>query len=136
VLSLLSPELDEADDALFGPQPTPTNELPDPRQWGRRVAQLLVEVLEGLRPQVQVVRWTNDAVYRQVRRRARPLATGSRRSRTPVQRPVVGSVRVCEPADGVAEVAVVVHRRHRVHALALRLEGRDRRWVVTVLQCD
>ena len=52
-----------------------------------------------------------------------------------VERPVVGGVRVSEPDDSVAEVAAVVHSRHRVQAIALRLEGRDGRWVVTVLQC-
>ena len=63
------------------------------------------------------------------------LHMSSAAGRPVVERPVVGGVRVSEPDDGVAEVAAVVHRRHRVQAIALRLEGRDGRWVVTVLQC-
>jgi hypothetical protein len=138
VLALLTDQDDE-DELLFGPQPTPTHELPDPTRWGRQVTQLIVEVIAGYRPAVQLVRWTSDQVYRQVRQRGRTLPAGSDRRRAAgrpgVERPVVGGVRVSEPDDGVAEVAAVVHRRHRVQAVALRMEGRDGRWVVTVLQC-
>jgi len=139
VLALVT-EQDDEDEILFGPQPTPTHELPDPTRWGRQVTQLIVEVLAGHRPAAQLVRWTSEHVYRQVRERRRTLAAGPDRmrsatSRALTERPVVRGVRVSEPDDGVAEVAAVVHRRHRVQAVALRLEGRDGRWVVTVLQC-
>jgi hypothetical protein len=137
VLALLT-DVDDEDELLFGPQPTPTRELPDPTRWGRQVTQLIVEVMAGHRPAAQLVRWTSEQVYRQVREHGRTLPTGPDRTRTGralTERPVVGGVRVSEPDDGVAEVAAVVHRRHRVQAVALRLEGRDGRWVVTVLQC-
>jgi hypothetical protein len=60
----------------------------------------------------------------------------------------VRSVRVCEPADGVAEVSAVVvgleavaatkgrtgaAGRRRCRAVALRLEGVDGRWMMTAL---
>jgi hypothetical protein len=127
---------DADDDELWGRQPTPSHDLPDPAQWGRTITQVLVEVLAGHRPSAQLLRWTTEQVYREVRNRALPLPSGRDRSRSlgPAHRPRVGSVRVSEPRDGVAEVAAVVHRRHRVQAMALRLEGRDGRWVVTVLQ--
>jgi Family of unknown function (DUF6459) len=138
VLALLTE--DDEDEVLFGPQPTPSRELPDPARWGRQITQLIVEVTTGHRPAAQLVRWTSDHVYRQVRQQARPLPTAPHRAssgtgRRPSERPVVGGVRVSEPGDGIAEVAAVVHRRHRVQAMALRLEGRDGRWVVTALQC-
>lgn len=134
VLALLPAEDD--DEALWGPQPTPSHELPDPARWARVVTQLIVEVLAGHRPSAQLVRWTSEQVYRDIRQRAVPLPSGRDRSRSlgPAHRPKIGGVRVSEPRDSVAEVAVVVHRRHRVLAMALRLEGRDGRWVVTVLQ--
>jgi hypothetical protein len=141
VLALLADEADDEDEVLFGPQPTPSRELPDPARWGRQITQLIVEVTTGHRPAAQLVRWTSDQVYRQVRQQARPLPAATNRARSgtgsrgPSERPVVGGVRVSEPGDGVAEVAAVVHRRHRVQAVALRLEGRDGRWVVTALQC-
>jgi hypothetical protein len=52
----------------------------------------------------------------------------------PLRRPRVGTVRVCQPADGVAEAAAVVHGPQRTRAIALRLEGLDGRWRVTVFQ--
>jgi hypothetical protein len=128
---------DPDDESLFGPQPTPTRALPDPARWGRQVTQLIVEVLAGHRPRAQLLRWTSEQVYRELRRRALPLPSGSDQPRRPgpAHRPRVGGVRVSEPCDGVAEVAAVVHRPHRAQAMALRLEGRDGRWVVTALHC-
>lgn len=140
VLALLPGDNDPEVDGLFGPRSTPSRELPDPTTWGRRIAQLIVEVLVGQRPSTQLVRWTSEDVYRRVRRRIRPVPRPGDRGRAasasaePRLRHVVGGVRVSEPTDGVAEVAAIIHGPHRVQALALRLEGRDGRWVVTVLQ--
>jgi hypothetical protein len=134
VLALLPSDVD--DESRWERQPTPSSELPDPARWGRRISQVVVAVLAGHRPSAQLLRWTTEQVYREVRTRALPLPSGRDQSRSlgPAHRPRVGSVRVSEPRDGVAEVAAVIHRRHRVQAMALRLEGRDGRWVVTVLQ--
>ncbi|TFD74103.1 hypothetical protein E3T54_14990 [Cryobacterium sp. Sr8] len=46
------------------------------------------------------------------------------------QRPTItiGRVIISEPRDGVVEAVVIVHSRVRVRAVALRLEGLDRRW--------
>jgi len=43
-------------------------------------------------------------------------------------------VRVQEPADGVVEACAVIVEHDRVRALAMRMTGVDRRWVVTQLQ--
>ena len=48
--------------------------------------------------------------------------------------PHLVSVRVCEPADGVAEVSVAFRRAERVRALAFRIQGVDGRWRMTALQ--
>ena len=45
----------------------------------------------------------------------------------------IGSTRVCAPRDGVIEAVVVVHGRARTRAVALRLEGLDRRWRATAI---
>jgi hypothetical protein len=45
----------------------------------------------------------------------------------------VRSVHVSEPADGVAELSVVLVGAGRPRALALRLEGWDGRWICTAL---
>ena len=129
------PDLDD-----FGPQPTRRAQLPEPRAWGGRLVQALVEVLAGDRPAGQLVRWTSSAVYddvtalvpvgapREPGLRARPPGT-----RRPA-RAAVRSVHVTEPADGIAEVAATVSRGRRTTAVALRLEGLDGRWQCTALE--
>lgn len=124
-----------SDDQLFGPQSTARADLPDPEPWAGQIAQAIVEVMSGLRPAPQVVRWTTPQVYAVIARRG-ALAARRRaaRSRTLTQRAVVRSVHVCEPADGVAECSVVVSEGTRVRAMALRLTGQDGRWRVEALQ--
>jgi hypothetical protein len=99
------------------------------------MAQAIVEVMSGLRPAPQVVRWTTPQVYAVIARRgalaARRRAAGSR---VVAQRALGRSVHVCEPADGVAECSVVVSDAARVRAMALRLTGQDGRWRVEALQ--
>jgi hypothetical protein len=105
-----------------------------------------VEVLAGERPVTQLVRWTSAGVYAQVQRRsslaartrlqgrdARPGTGGQVAPRT-TGRPLVRSVHVSAPADGVAEVCAVVLRAGRAHAVALRLEGLAGRWQCTALE--
>ena len=48
--------------------------------------------------------------------------------------PHLVSVRVCQPADGVAEVSVAYRRAERVRALAFRIQGVDGRWRMTALE--
>lgn len=119
-----------SDEQLFGERPTRRHDLPDPAQWGGHIAQALVEVMAGARPAPQVLRWTTSEVYAVVARRA---AVSTLR-RVGTRRTVVRSIRVCEPADGVAEVSAVVVDGGRVRALALRLVGLDGRWQVEALQ--
>jgi len=108
--------------------PTGSARLPDPHRWSARLAQGIVEVLHGHRPLQQLVRWTDESVYAMLARRlaARGPSTGSR--------PLVRSIRVCEPRVGVVEVSVVVEAGHRCRALAMRLEGLDGRWCCTALE--
>ncbi|KGN32331.1 hypothetical protein N802_18375 [Knoellia sinensis KCTC 19936] len=124
-----------SDEQLFGPQRTARADLPEPGQWVTQIAQAIVEVMSGLRPAAQVVRWTTPQVYAVIARRgalaARRRASGTRAT---AQRARVISVRVCEPADGVAECAVVVSEGVRVRAMAARLAGQDGRWRVEALQ--
>ena len=124
-----------SDEQMFGPQSTARADLPDPGPWATQIAQAIVEVMSGLRPAAQVVRWTTPQVYAVVARRgalaARRRAGGGRAR---AQRAIVRSVHVCEPADGVAECSVVVSEGARVRAMAVRLSGQDGRWRVEALQ--
>ena len=121
----------QTDQELFGEQPTRRDDLPDPRDWAAHIAQALVEVMAGARPAPQLLRWTTPEVYAVVARRA---SVSARRGMPPTRRTVVRSLRVCEPADGVAEASAVVVDGGRVRALAMRLVGLDGRWRVEALQ--
>ncbi|WP_299442726.1 Rv3235 family protein [uncultured Phycicoccus sp.] len=125
-----------SDEQVFGPQPTPRTDLPDPREWAGRMALALLEVMSGQRPAPQVVRWTTPEVYAVLARRAARVARRGIEGRRPQvrHRVAVRRVRVCEPADGVAEASVVVQHGPRVRAVALRLVGRDGKWRVSALQ--
>jgi Family of unknown function (DUF6459) len=121
---------DPQDRRYFGPQRTFSRDLPEPQAWVTSMAQALVEVMSGARPAPQVIRWTTPEVYSVVARRN---AVSGRR--TVVARPaIVRRVRICEPVDGVVEACAVVVDNGRVRALAMRLTGIDRRWVVSALQ--
>jgi hypothetical protein len=109
--------------------------LPDPRDWAARFCQAIVEVIGGDRPAAQLVRWTSRDVYADLNRRVRVLGlTSNAATRGQVARPQVRSVRVCQPAPKIAEVAVHLQHGRRSRALAARLEIIDRRWLCTALQ--
>ncbi|GGL28695.1 Rv3235 family protein [Phycicoccus endophyticus] len=124
-----------SDEQVFGPQRTARGDLPDPAAWAARMAQALLEVMTGARPAPQVLRWTTPEVYAVLARRGARVARRAGVGRAPGrQRVLVRRVRVCEPADGVAEAAVVVEHGRRVRAVALRLVGQDGKWRVSALQ--
>ncbi|MGH8825298.1 MAG: Rv3235 family protein [Jiangellaceae bacterium] len=114
--------------AFAARQPTRSAELPEPRRWAVRLAQGIVEALHGHRPLQQLIRWTDEPVYTLLERRR----TAQRTTAGP--RPVVRSIRVCQPGDGVVEASVVVETAGRCRALAMRLEGLDGRWRCTALE--
>jgi len=116
-----------------GPSPALAVEVPSrpgAHAWALHFTQAALEVVAGLRPPVQLVRWTSPEVQVALRRRhALARRTGAR--------PAGGSVRsvhVTQPARGVAEVAAVVTDGVRYRALAFRMEGTTSRWRVTALE--
>jgi hypothetical protein len=122
---LLSPELV---DPAVARRRTPAPELPDPAPWAGRIAQAVVEVVGGVRPAQQLLRWTDPSVYRWLQ-----ASAGAPRVRP--QAPTrVRSVRTCLVDEAVVEAVAVVDDGRRCRALALRFEGLDGRWVCTVLR--
>lgn len=120
----------EHDIDFFDRQPTRRRDLPEPEAWATRFLQGVLETLAGARPPVQLQEWTSSAVRAQIVR----AAQGRRWARPAGGLPAVRSVRVCEPADGVAEICGVVQRGRRYAAVAARLEGFDGRWRCVDLQ--
>ena len=125
-----------ADEQFFGPQRTPRDDRPEPNAWAARITHALLEVMTGVRPAPQVVRWTTPEVYAVVARRSALAARRVCEGRAPRtrQRVQVRRVVLCEPAEGVVEAAVVVQHGTRVRAVALRLVGQDGKWRVSALQ--
>jgi hypothetical protein len=105
--------------------------------WPRQFAQVLVEILAGVRPQRQIVPWATDRVLAQIRRLG-PVLAADRRPR--IQRVVTS-----RPTATVVEMTVVVSFGPRSRALAIRLEhvaerpaapglqARPARWLCTEL---
>lgn len=111
-------------EADMGVRRTATAQLPPAGKSGSMLARALVEVLCGQRPVPQLRVHCAPEVFAGLQ--TRPIAKGA-----------LGhllTVRVCEPADGVAEVTAVFRRGERVRALAFRIQGVDGRWRVTALQ--
>jgi len=127
-------------DPVVAPRASADDELADPTATCAALAGAVVEVLSGHRPAAQLVRWTTLEVHEGLVRRA-ALAARLRRSRAGSRAParagrpaVVRRVRVCRPAEGVVEASAVVVDGERVRAVAVRLEGWDRRWRATAVE--
>ena len=127
------PKIDPDD--FFGLQPTASSDLPDPGPLLENLVRSVIEILAGARDLEQLSRGVSDDVYRHLLKRV-VLSARSRSARG--ARPVrpalsIGSVVTCSPRDGVVEATVIVRGRGRVRAVAIRLEGLDRRWRATAI---
>lgn len=119
----------------FAPQPTPRAELPDPLPLLRSLTHGVLEVLAGVREVDQLARWFSEDAYRSLVTRANLSARARSARGVSPARPTFAilSTRVTEPADGKIEAVVVVAGPGRTRAVAIRLEGLDRRWRATSL---
>lgn len=121
----------EGHDKLFGPQSTGRADLPDPQVWAARLITAIFEAMDGMRPVTQLSRWVTPEIRERVARRG---ILSRQRHQRPGGALQVRTLRVCEPLDGVAEVAAVIGYRARVRAVALRMSGVDGRWLITALE--
>lgn len=105
-------------------------------EWARRVVQAALEVIGGLRPASQLVRWLSPGVYADLRRRAQLASLAGLREPTrphPV-RARLQSLHASHPAPGVLEAAAHVRYGRRSRAVAARFERQEGRgWVCTAL---
>jgi hypothetical protein len=92
---------------------------PGLRAEARLIARLVLDVLAGVRPYHHLAGRATPPLFERLGSLSTHLSGRAA--------PRLGTVRVCEPAPGVAEVAAVALVGPRVQALALRLEH-DRRW--------
>jgi hypothetical protein len=108
---------------------------PELDAFATRFAQAVVEVIGGDRGVHQLMRWTTEAVYDDLRRRTNTLhGTTSQVARRRRLRAHVRSVHLSRPVPGVAELSIHVRHGDRSRAIAARIELIERRWRCTVLQ--
>lgn len=103
--------------------------------FARRFCAAVVEVIGGDRGPQQLLHWTTESVYDQLRRRSTALAgtTGSdqrlRRLRAQIR-----SVHLSCPSAESAELSVHVRHGARSRAIAARLEHLEGHWICVALQ--
>lgn len=120
---------------FFAPQRTSSEALPSPEPLLTNLTRGVLEVFAGVRDVDQLARWLTEDAYRKLVTRSN-LAARARSARgITASRPVhqIMSVHQSSPADGVVEAVVIVRGPARTRAVALRLEGMDRRWRATSL---
>ena len=101
---------------------------PDPTRFGYQFAQGVIEVLSGRRPIVQLTRHVSPAVQRGLGR-----AGAGQQLRSAIS-PVLHSLHLSEPADGVCEMSAIIAVGPRYRAVAARLEWKLDHWLCTALQ--
>ncbi len=113
----------------FAAQPTGRGQLPDALWFGRKLLIAALEAMAGRRSPHQLAPHLSNGVFGGL------IADMDRPNRRGWAHPaVLRSIRVCEPADGVAELSAVVQTGTRFRAIAARLEGLDGRWRCVRLQ--
>ena len=120
-------------EGYFGRQATPTELLPPPEPLLENLTRCVMEVLRGARDIDQLGRWISEDVYKHLLKRQLISARARQVKGVPATRPVlvIGRITTSSPRDGVIEAVVMVYEKPRARAVAIRLEGVDRRWRAT-----
>ncbi|MGV3562657.1 MAG: Rv3235 family protein [Nocardioides sp.] len=116
--------------------PIDRRERAETERWARHIVQAALEVVGGVRPSSQLVRWLSPTVYADLRRRTHLLALASMREpeRAHPVRARLQTLHASYPTPGVLEAAARVRHGQRSRAVAARFERRaDRGWVCTAL---
>ncbi|MCL2541070.1 MAG: Rv3235 family protein [Nocardioidaceae bacterium] len=106
-------------------------------EWTRRYVQAALEIIGGDRPAAQVLRWTSDEVYADLRRRAWLVGQAGEHqpglARVQPVRPRLHSVHTCFLSDTAVECSVHVRYGERGRAVAARFERIREHWICTAL---
>lgn len=120
----------------FGKQYSKNSELPDPTARIQTLAFGVVQVIAGERSVDQISQWVTDEVYQRVRARAVAAKLSRRYGKNEPRRALnlqVRKVKTQSPRDGVIESVVLLSASDRIRAVAIRLEGLNRRWRATAI---
>lgn len=122
-----------AEPATAGGRPAPDG-LPAPGPWAARLLHAVAEIERGARPIRHLAKCTTEDVLEEIEAAMHRHGGPHRRPGLATDRPTVGTVRVCRPAAGVAEVSATLRAGGRTTAVALRLEADEGQWRCTALQ--
>lgn len=122
-------------DGYFERQPTHHDQLPDPGPLLENLARCAVEAIAGVRDLDQIARWVDEHVYGHLLKRVVLASRARQYARKAPVRPLlrIGATVSCAPRPGVVEATVILHSNGRSRAVAIRLEGLDRRWRATAI---
>ena len=120
----------------FGPQWTPTSELPNPHTFVMNFTLRALEILHGSRDIAQIARWTTESVFLSMNKHVnahvrKESYVGTAAATRVAPTFVLGKPHLFSPRDGVIEACIVVKGNKRFQTAALRIEGWDRRWRTT-----
>lgn len=114
--------------------PPPPAERVDPRQWGARIALAAFEVMLSRRPAAQLARYIDQRAAMSLSSHAQQYAFQRKRNRVGQSTPQIASVRIQQPHQDAAELAIVIHDGIRFRAIAMRLSARDTTWICTAFE--
>jgi hypothetical protein len=120
----------------FGKEYSKNSELPDPSSRIQALAFGVVQVIAGERSVDQISQWVTDEVYQRVRARAVAAKLARRYGKNEPRYALnlqVRKVKTQSPRDGVVESVVLLSASDRIRAVAIRLEGLNRRWRATAI---
>ncbi len=110
-------------DPEFAPQPTSSEDLPELQMWALKFATSVLEILAAKRQPAQLARWCHHTIYTQLIDKVGTFNEVGR----------IRKLHICQPLDGICEIALTVRFGDRIRSLAIRFEGVDHRWLCTSL---
>ena len=110
-------------DPEFAPRPTSTSDLPELHAWTLKFATSVLEIWAAKRQPGQLARWCHHVIYADLVAKVGSMHDVGR----------IRKLHICQPLDGICEIALTVRFDDRMRSLAIRFEGVDHRWLCTSL---
>ena len=111
------------------------NELPDPVEQLKYLAPAVVEILEGVRGVNQLAGLVTEEIFQRIKSRSTTRARDRFSSSTKQPWPNIKVTRLHHEytRDDLVQAVILLTTGNRTRAVAVRLEGRNRRWLATAI---
>jgi hypothetical protein len=112
-----------------------TNELPDPVEQLKYLAPAVMEVLEGVRSVAQLGGMVTEEIYQLLKGRSAAKARDRFANAKKLPWPNIKVSRIHHEftRDNLVQSVILLTTDRRTRAVAIRLEGRNGRWVATAI---